>query len=459
MADGTIVHSTVDVSMDANRTAAFFSFTRPSNGGIDISVDKINAALAEKGVCYGIMEENIRLAVEQQRYEENICAARWLPPEDGVDGTLKYYYKTESNIAPVENENGVVDYKNLGLVRNITAGTTIGVITMPTEGTPGMDVTGKEAPQKKGIAVKVNIGKGTALVNDGTEIVATADGNLVFRNGSFSVEETLNIAGDVDVSSGNIDFIGNITVKGNVAEGFRVTSKKNISILGSATGAELSANGDITVKMGCINSTVNCSGNAKFGFCENTRVRCDGSVESGSFIGGEIFAGKDIIAAGNGNLVGGKYTALNNVDAGVIGSENYTKTEITLGNNAVLNEERSALCKQIEDMEGKCDQLSKVLNTLAEYAKKSRLAPKHEQMKAEALRNRLKMQAEMKKAKLRIEEIDQALQLTQDLSVGCRKMIYPGVTIRINSCVLQVNAVNNRVRARVDGGEIKFKPY
>lgn len=459
MAEAVIVHSVVDVSVDPNRTAAFFSFTKPENGGMDISVDRVKAALTEKGVCFGLLEENIALAVEQKRYDENVCAARWLPPENGVDGKIKYYYKTESNIAPVENEHGVVDYKNLGLVRNITAGTTIAVITLPTEGTPGKDVTGREVPQKQGVAAKVNVGVGTSLINNDTEIIASVDGNLEFKNGTFCVMETLIIPGDVDVSSGNIDFIGSVTVKGNVAEGFRVTSKKDISILGSAMGAEISAAGNINVKMGCINSTVNCSGDIRLGFCENSKIRCEGSVESGSYIGGEIFAGKNIVASGNGNIVGGKYTALNSVDAGVIGSENYTKTEITLGNNAVLSEERSNLCKQIEDMDGKSEQLTKVLVTLNEYAKKSKLSPKHEQMKAEALRSRLKLQAETKKAKLRIEEIDRALQLTQDLSVGCRKMIYPGVTIRINSCILQVNAVENRVRARVDEGEIKFKPY
>ena len=459
MAEEKIVHSNVDVSVDSNKTAAFVSFNKPSGGGMDITVDRIMSALKEKDVCFGLLEENINLAVEQRRYDENICAARWLAPENGIDGTVKYYYKTESNIAPVENEHGVVDYKNLGLVRNITAGTTIAVITLPTEGQPGKDVTGKEAPQKKGSPANLNIGKGTSLVNDGTELVATVDGNLEYKNGTFCVEETLVLPGDVDVSSGNIDFIGSVTVKGSVMEGFRVSSKKDINIFGTATGAELSAAGNIQVKTGCINSNVSCSGNVRFGFCENTKVRCEGTVESASFIGGEVFAGKNIVATGNGIMMGGKYTALDGVDAGVIGSENYTKTEITLGNNAVLCEERNNLSKQIEEMEDKADQLGKMLTTLNEYAKKAKLSPKHEQLKADALRNRLKMQAETKKAKLRIEEIDKALQLTQDLSVGVRKMIYPGVTIKSNSCILQVNAVENRVRARVDGGEIKFKPY
>ena len=264
--------------------------------------------------------------------------------------------------------------------------------------------------------------------------------------------------GDVDVSTGNIDFIGSVTVKGSVFEGFRVTSKKDIIVQGSANGAELFADGNITVRIGAINSKIECRGNVKLGFCENTKVKSDENVESVSFVGGEVFAGKDIIATGKGVIVGGKYTALNNIEASVIGSDNYTKTDITLGNNAVLMEERESLDKKIKEMDDKCDQLGKILTTLTELAKVSKLPPVREQMKTEALRNRLKLQAEIRKNKVRIGEIEEALKLTQNLSVSVKRMIYPGVRLRINSSMFAVKATENHCRATVEKGEIVFKP-
>lgn len=176
---GEVVHSLVELSVNPNYSTAFVSFTRPENGGIDITVDKIMAALDEKNISYGILENDINEAVEQKRYDENICVAKWDAPVDGVDGTIKYYYNTDAHLAPVENENGEVDYKNLGVVRNITAGTPIAVITLPTEGSPGKDIMGRVIAQKKGIAVNVKVGKGTSLINDGQEIIASVDGNLV----------------------------------------------------------------------------------------------------------------------------------------------------------------------------------------------------------------------------------------------------------------------------------------
>lgn len=453
-----VVNSVVDISVNPNHTTAFMSFSKPENGGYDVTVDRVMAALTEKNVYYGILEDDIKKAVEQKRYDENICVAKWDAPQDGVDGTIKYFYNIEKHIAPVENEHGIVDYKNLGVVRNITAGTPIAAITLPTEGEPGKDITGKDIMQKKGVPVKVNIGAGTSLINEGTEIIAAVDGNLVYKNGAFYVDETLVINGDVDVSSGNIDFIGAVTVKGSVFEGFRVTSKRDINISGSVNGAELSADGNISVKVGSINSSIECKGNVKLGFCENTKIRAAGSVESASFVGGEVFADKKIIASGKGVIMGGKYTALDGIEASVIGSEKYAKTLITLGNNAVLSEERDRLEKQISEMEDKADQLGKILVTLGELAKKTKLSPEREQLKTEALRNRLKLQSEVKKSRVRISEIDAALELTQNISIGCKRVIYPGVTLRINSCILQVNAATSHARATVENGEIVFKP-
>ncbi|MGN1110662.1 MAG: FapA family protein [Oscillospiraceae bacterium] len=458
MAEEMVVHSQIQISINPNNSTAFVSFTKPSGGGLDVTVQQIMDALEDRYICHGVLENDIKKAVEEKRYDENICVAQWDPPVDGVDGTIKYFYKTDQAVRPVENEQGEVDYKNLGLVRNITAGTPIAEITFPTEGEPGTDIMGKPVPQKQGTPANYTVGAGTTLVNDDTQIVAAVDGNLVYKNNSFCVEETLLINGDVEVATGNIDFIGDVVVKGSVFEGFRVSSKRNITVNGTATDAELSAGGNISVKIGAINSTITCKGDVKLGFCENTAIECDGTVDSASFVGGEVFAGQKIIASGKGVMMGGKYTALDGVEASVIGSEKYAKTEITLGNNAVLSKERDTLEKSIAQMEDKVDQLGKVLTTLTEIQKKTKLPPEREQMKAEALRSRLKLQQEIKKATKRIEEIEDALKLTQNLSVVCKRMMYPGVTLRINNCILSVNAVQNRVRATVDGGEIVFRP-
>ncbi len=458
MADEKIVHASAEISVDPNYTTAFLFLNAPENGGLDITFERVMQAVRDKRISYGINEDAISDAVKNRKYGDNICIARWDAPENGTDGKVKNLFSTDRTIKPAEDENGVVDYKDLGLVCNISKGTTIAEITMPTEGTPGKDIMGRTVMQKKGIAARISAGKGTEFINDGTELIASVNGNLRFVNGAFTVDEELVINGDVDVSSGNIDFIGSITIRGSVFDGFKVRARKNISINGTVTNAELEAGGDISVRIGAINSSIICKGNVTLGFCENCNVQSDRDVTSASFVGGTIYAGKKIIAGGKGVMMGGKYTALENIEANIIGSESYAKTLITLGNNAVLSEEREKLTKNIDDMKNKLDQLAKVLTTLATFAKQGKLSPEHEQIKTQSVRNRLKLQREIKVAVDRTAEIDAALELNQSLSVSCKKAIYPGVTLRINSSILQVNTVNSCCRATIDGGEIVFKP-
>lgn len=453
------IHSAIEISIDNNYTTAFMTITPPKNGGLEMTVMKATAEIMRKNISFGLDKAAIKDAVDNKRYNENIRIAYWKAPVDGVDGSIEYLFSRNTTNMPTEDEHGVVDYKNLGIVRNIYKGTLIARIHMPTEGEPGKDVAGRVVKQRVGVPAKVNVGKGTVLNADGTEITAEIDGNLRFANGAFQVDETLVIDGDVDVSVGNIDFIGNVIIKGNVFEGFKVASARNINAHGTVTGAELSAQGDITVKIGIIKTTVNCEGNVKIGFCENCKIHCENNVEAGSFISSEVYAGGAIRATGSkGIIVGGKYTALENIEASAIGSESYAKTSITLGNNAVLSEERDNLLHQITEHEEKLDGIEKILVTLGEMAKKGKLPPEREQMKVEVMKSKFHLQGEIKRMKTKIVEIEASLERKQNLSITCRRAFYPGVLLRINSAVYAVNTVCPHCRARIHDTEIEMIP-
>lgn len=453
------VHAVVEISVDPNLTTAFMEVTAPQNDGMDVTLAQIKSAITEKGIYYGVFEDALTTVVENKRYGENICIARWQPPVDGVDGTIKYHFDKDSVIAPVEDEHGTVDYKNLGLVKNIYKGTPIADITMPTEGAPGKDISGKPVPQHIGVPVNINLGNGTVLTEDGMQIIASVDGNLRYLGGTFVVEEELLVRGDVDVKTGNIDFIGNVIIKGNVFEGYSVISKKNITINGTVTSATIKADGDITIRLGSINSDIECKGNVKLGFCENSNIHCELDVEAATFVGGEVYAGQNIFASGKGVMVGGKYTALKNIEAATIGSEGYAKTVLTLGNNAVLSEEKDQLTHKNEELEDKVDQLGKILTSLTELAKVGKLSPEREHMKVEAMKSRFQLQGEIKRNQARIADIERTLELKQNLSVSCRKEFYPGVMIRINSFIHQVNVYTSRSKAAIGEGGIVFLPY
>ena len=63
--EGKIIHSEAEISVDPNCTTAFMTIEPPENGGLDMTVDKALSAVAEKGICFGVMKDEITAAVEE----------------------------------------------------------------------------------------------------------------------------------------------------------------------------------------------------------------------------------------------------------------------------------------------------------------------------------------------------------------------------------------------------------
>ena len=96
--------------------------------------------LDKNNVKYGLDTDMIKGIVIDKKYSSKLPVAKWTPPVNGVDGTITYRFETVVKNAPVEDEHGFVDYKNLGLIRTVRNGDVIADITMPTEGEPVPDL-------------------------------------------------------------------------------------------------------------------------------------------------------------------------------------------------------------------------------------------------------------------------------------------------------------------------------
>ena len=137
-----------------------------------------------------------------------------------------------------------------------------------------------------------NYGQGSVMFLGGEgnkKLFAADSGNLVYKGGRFNIETTFQISSDVDVKTGNIDFLGDVVIKGSVQEGYTVTAGKSITVLGMVTGATLTAQGDITVKNGVFASTVQSQyGNINIAIGENDTITTRGNLTSTSLVGCRI---------------------------------------------------------------------------------------------------------------------------------------------------------------------------
>jgi len=455
------IDGTATITISDDKMSAYLTITGAENGGKEITAADIAQEIKLSPIVVEPEQNAIDAAIKNKTFGETIIVARGIRPINGIDGTIEYRFETGGALTPKKNERDEMDYKDLGLVQNILTGTVIANIALETEGEEGMDVLGLSLKPLPGKPAKYMVGLGTELNEEKTIITAATDGNLKWHKDHFTVDETLNIGEDVGVTTGNIDFIGDIFIKGNVFEGFSVKSKRNILINGTANNAVVEAGGNIEVKVGCVNSTLTAKGDIKSGFCESCTLESGGDLISNSFVSCEALCRGTITAiSGKGVVIGGKLTAFKGMVFNLLGSGAYTKTSLTLGEGALLSKEKKALEEEEGLLNEKISQYIQLAETLTAVKKKVGSLPKDkEETLATVIRGRFQMSVETKKIRKRIQEIDESFLDNSSLFVEIRKTVFPGVSVRIGELRKKIEKEWDRCRVKIDNsGEIVIEP-
>ncbi|MCI1965335.1 MAG: FapA family protein [Oscillospiraceae bacterium] len=321
--DEEVKQPEMQLSVTSNRLEASIR-VKPAFQGQEITFEQIMAFLKENGIVYGVLGSVIRDFCENKKYFIEPVCARGLAPVDEKDGTLEYLFKKEQNVMPVEREDGTVDYRNLGIVQNVKKGDVLCRITPPLPGKNGIDVYGKPVNYRKGKTPTFPQGKNTEVSEDGLTLTAALDGCIEYRHATLNISETFIVRGDVDSSSGNINFLGTVIVQGDVLEGFSVKAGGDINVRGMVEGALLEAGGNIAISCGMNGMSrgkLIAKGSVSAQYIENTTVECAGDVRADVLFNSMVKAGNSILARGRkGLLAGGRYQAGRSITANTIGS-------------------------------------------------------------------------------------------------------------------------------------------
>ena len=260
------------------------------------------------------------------------------------------------NLAPREGSDGSIDYRYLGYVQNVVAGQVLA------ESSPLDTYTGKKRDPRfirKEAFLPIGANCGTHPKNP-NKIIALANGYVFYHEGLINVKKMLNVRGHVGFHTGNIFFLGDIAVHGDVQTSFAVRAKNvlvkghiesakvrahgDLVCLGGAKGADMfdeSSNGSVAEKNttlgleeernGPPSALLSADGNVRLPFCERVQIRARGNVIiDGSCLHSIIYAGGNIII--KGRLMGGTVYAGGTVYVeGRLGAEYSTPTKIILG--------------------------------------------------------------------------------------------------------------------------------
>lgn len=454
-----VIDGRVDLTYDNSGMLCNLTLYAPMNGGRPITMELIAQELNRKGIVAGVDEFDIRDMLDNHVYEQPVCVARAIPAKRGVNGVVEFKYEKKRVVQPKCDEFGNADFRELGTIVKIRKGDVIAEIIPPTPGEPGMNIFGEEIPPEPGKAAKPAIGKNSVISADGRYIIAACDGHITYGVGCFNVEDTVTVFSDLDISVGNIDFFGDVHVKGNVMEGFSIKAGKNVRIDGSVFSSEITAGGNVTVVSGIINSTVKCEGNVSAGFCQTANINAKGSVESKEFAFCEVFCYGELKAKGNGSIVGGKITAMRDITAGTIGSEKYTQTIINIGDGSVTFARKRKAESELEQYGERYENAIKNI----EYLKHKKVQQggvltdeQQRQMKLET-QNKLFSTIKKKELNILIAQLEEDIKNKDNLSATCTRL-FPGVRFCINFLTLDVTEVYGKSRVTIVGDQLTVVP-
>lgn len=212
--------------------------------------DDVLDALKEKGIVYGVIEQEIDRAIGEKEVV-NLVIARGLEVQNDEEDKVKFLYeKTKRNVEADSNKN--VDYKNLYVMPIVEEGDVIGELIKGKDGHDGINVLGQEVKRKGKKKVNLTVKEGCEI--EGNKVVATIKGSPKFKKGIFSVNKVLETNYDIDIKSGNINFIGDVIVSGSVKDGMKVESGNSVQIQKNVESAQIIAQGEIIVNGSIINS-------------------------------------------------------------------------------------------------------------------------------------------------------------------------------------------------------------
>ncbi len=454
----------IEITFSKNGLKAQLDYFPPL-GGEKLSREELEDKLEEYGVVFGVEEEKIEEIINSRVPLSGIVIAQGSPPIPGKDGSLEYHFANKNGGSKGKlREDGSVDFFNLDLIQNVKKGEPLVTVKPPIPGKPGKKVTGEEIPPSEPKEAKLPAGKNVEPDEEGKTLLAGIDGQAVQDSkGKVSVHQVHHVHGDVDLSTGNINFLGTVIVEGNVTEGFMVEAKGDIEINGNVSAATLKSGGNVKIRKGYLGKNKNrieCKGNLEVKFIENGKVKAGGNVFVGdAILHSDITASGKIMVKGKGLIAGGQLQAGQEVEANVLGSSLATRTEISVGVAPEIRETLEEKLKNLDELSDNLNKVEKAIRLLEKQKEKGLLGEDRKGQLKKLVETWGQLKNQVKKREEEIQELQETIDSSEDGEIKVHKNLFPGVSIRIAGAQHKVKDRRSRTRLVCSSKEIAYTTF
>lgn len=213
---------------------------------------EIEAILRERKIIFGLKDEEIKRASELDEVD-NMLVAEGIKPIDDKEDRLEIKFKNTTRRVD-EDSDQRVDYKNMYSYANVAAGEVLGEVIVGEVGKNGVNIFGQDVERKRKKPLFIKADRGCRV--EGNKVISTIEGAPSVKNGLFFVNEIYQFTSDVNLKSGNIDFIGDVKIAKSVKEGMTVKAGNTVFIEGNVESASVISQGEARILGSIINSTI-----------------------------------------------------------------------------------------------------------------------------------------------------------------------------------------------------------
>lgn len=450
------------VKISPDKMTAVARFYSQSNAGKSLRNEDIISDLKFKGIKAGIDEKEIERFLSERHYCSDYIIARGQAPIQGKDGFVEYFFNTNPNTKPALNEDGTVDFFNLNVISKCEKGQKLATLHDAVPGEAGYNVLGERIAPREVTKTRLRYGRKITLSEDGNTIFSEVDGHVSLTEDLVTVTDVYEV-NDVDTSTGNIEYSGNVLVLGSVKAGFAVQADGNVEVRGVVEGALIDAGGDVIIMRGMNGmgkGMIRAGGNVISKFIENSNVKAQGYVHSEAIMHSTIVAGSDVEVTGKkGFITGGSVHSMGTVSAKVIGSSMGANTEIEVGTDPKIKERVNQLMQITADNRKKIAQIEPILVSFTQKLKKDGKLSQEQLTYFNQLRNQYQI---LKPQQAKDEEelaklSDEMDNMNTDAMVKVTDIAYPGTTIKISDVSINLNTNTQRCRFVREGADIRVK--
>lgn len=436
--DDFVLDSCIEISEDCLTVTLDFS------NMIDVMRDKLEKMtvsdvlllLKHHDVKQGICRTRIQQMLDEKMFDRPIIVAEGKAAEDGKDGTYTYYFRKKNNRRPRVLEDGSVDYKSIELFEVVEKDQLLAEYHPATMGKFGYDVKGTLISPKKGKELLPLRGQGFRVTEDRKQYYSQMDGIIEFDEleRKLNIRNMYTVTGNVDASTGNINFNGDVNVMGNIEAGFSVVAAGNVMVDGHCEGCRISAGGDVIIRKGCQGQgigEISAGGGITGQFFETVKMYAKDDVEASYLLNCQLHTEGHLLVQGRkGVVIGGTICAKNGITCYGLGNIAEIKTVLEVGNGKEDMAAYQELGKKIDKLEAEMKTCETALHKFMEQPERSEKIS----LLVERLTKAVYMQKRQKK-ELFQEREEQMKRLTRQRKarIQVTGRAFPGTFIYINT--------------------------